>query len=88
MAFTEHNGTIGVEDLFTDLLQMIIVRREAIEKERQARERDSVMLSVPTRVPTWGALGEEDEDDDERGVALSKSRQKGWGNWFGTWCGI
>lgn len=80
---------IGVEDLFTDLLQVIIVRREAIEKERQARERDSVMLSVPTRVPTWGALGEEDEDDDDdRAVKLSKSRQKGWGNWFGSWCGI
>lgn len=74
---------LGVEDLFQDLLQMIISRRETIEKERQARERDSVMLSVPTRVPTWGALGEEDEDSDDDARAPA-TRKSGWG----SCCGI
>ncbi|KAG8860166.1 hypothetical protein FRB96_004191 [Tulasnella sp. 330] len=76
----------GVEDLFTDLLQMIITRREAIEKERLARERDSVMLNVPLRVPTWGALGEEDEGSEDEQAPLHRLSQK-MGGWW-SWCGI
>lgn len=76
----------GVEDLFTDLLQMIITRREAIEKERSARERDSVMLNVPSRVPTWGALGEEDEDSSDEHAVLPRLARKTGGWW--SWCGI
>ncbi|KAG9034962.1 hypothetical protein FRB95_012252 [Tulasnella sp. JGI-2019a] len=75
----------GVEDLFTDLLQMIIARREVIEKERLVRERDSVMLNVPSRVPTWGAPGEEDEDDDDQAGGPRAARKTG--GWW-SWCGI
>jgi len=70
----------GVEDLFNALLQAIIKRRDSIERERRMRERDSIMLSVPTTVPTWGTLAEEEDGMD------SEDEGKGWGV-AGAWGG-
>lgn len=66
----------GVEDLFGSLLEAIIKRRDFIETERRLRERNSVMLNVPTSVPTWGALPEE---DDGAGDDTGKSKRSSWG---------
>ncbi|KAG8899220.1 hypothetical protein FRB99_006851 [Tulasnella sp. 403] len=52
---------LGVEELFSSLLQTIIKRRDIIERDKWLRERDSVMLNVPTTVPSWGALAEEED---------------------------
>ncbi|KAG8952771.1 hypothetical protein FRC04_003694 [Tulasnella sp. 424] len=66
----------GVEDLFGSLLEAIIKRRDFIETERRLRERNSVMLNVPTSVPTWGTLPEE---DDGAGDDTGKSKRSSWG---------
>ncbi|KAG8978898.1 hypothetical protein FRB90_008267 [Tulasnella sp. 427] len=66
----------GVEDLFNTLLQAIIKRRDFIEGERRLRERNSVMLNVPTSVPTWGSVPEE---DDGAGDDTGRSKRSSWG---------
>ncbi|KAG8758225.1 hypothetical protein FRC14_000472 [Serendipita sp. 396] len=50
----------GIQTLFNAILAAVMERREAIEAERKARERDSVLLHVP-----YGTVPEEDESKDK-----------------------
>lgn len=49
----------GIDSLFDTILSAVIQKREAIEAERQARVRDSILLHVHSSVP------EEDEPTKE-----------------------
>lgn len=49
-----------MKNLFDTLISSIIQRKDLIEKENEARKRDSVMLS-PVMTPAWAAQAEEEE---------------------------
>ncbi|EJD01482.1 uncharacterized protein FOMMEDRAFT_30160 [Fomitiporia mediterranea MF3/22] len=60
----------GVKNLFDTLISAIIERKDLIEKENDAKKRDSVALSAVT-MPAWAAQAEEEEK------AL-RSKQTSW----------
>jgi len=51
----------GVQNLFKAIITQIIKRKDVIERERVARERDSIMLGNSVLDPSWGRVAEQEE---------------------------
>ncbi|CAE7146336.1 unnamed protein product [Rhizoctonia solani] len=51
----------GVQNLFDAIIKEIIKRKDVLERDRIAKERDSIMLS-----PSWGRVAEEEEVASKR----------------------
>ncbi|KAG8679218.1 hypothetical protein FRC09_019130 [Ceratobasidium sp. 395] len=52
----------GVQNLFNAIIAQIIKRKDVIERERVARERDSIMLGTNSVLdPSWGRVAEQEE---------------------------
>ncbi|KAG9094360.1 hypothetical protein FRC06_010885 [Ceratobasidium sp. 370] len=52
----------GVQNLFKAIITQIIKRKDVIERERVARERDSIMLGTNSVLdPSWGRVAEQEE---------------------------
>ncbi|XP_006460125.1 hypothetical protein AGABI2DRAFT_191893 [Agaricus bisporus var. bisporus H97] len=63
---------VGIQGLFDHLISAIILRKDAIEQENEARKRDSVFLSNVC-TPAWSAQADEEE-------ARQKAQQRS-GSW-------
>lgn len=59
-----------MKTLFDTLISAIIQRKDSIEKESEAKKRDSVMLSS-VLTPTWAAQAEEEEKAQAAGNSWS-----------------
>lgn len=51
----------GVKNLFDAIITQIIKRKDVIEREQYAKERDSIMLGNSLLNPSWGRVAEEEE---------------------------
>ncbi|KAG8739639.1 hypothetical protein FRC10_005375 [Ceratobasidium sp. 414] len=56
----------GVQNLFKAIITQIIKRKDVIERERVARERDSIMLGNSVLDPSWGRVAEQEEASQTR----------------------
>lgn len=61
---------VGIQSLFDHLISAIILKKDVIERENDARKRDSVMLSS-VATPAWSAQAAEEE-------AREKAERTGW----------
>jgi len=51
---------LGIQQLFDNVIQAIIERRDVIERENELKKRDSVFLSSSS--PTWAAQSDDGEE--------------------------